>query len=140
MGLKTPLSLPFYRSPQEQPSLFEEPSMRFVSLVRKPLVIAMLAAATVAVPVGALYFSGAAHASPSTATQSTAAPASAPAPAGAGPAVALPDFSGMVQKYGPAVVNITVTTKVSASWQGDEGDEGDGDSNGNGDNGGGEQQ
>jgi serine protease Do len=108
--------------------------MRFVSLVRKPLVIAMLAAATVAVPVGALYFSGAAHASPSTATQSTAAPASAPAPAGAGPAVALPDFSGMVQKYGPAVVNITVTTKVSASWQGDEGDE-SGDNGNNGNNG-----
>ncbi|HVH83257.1 MAG TPA: DegQ family serine endoprotease [Steroidobacteraceae bacterium] len=112
--------------------------MRFVSLVSKPLVIAMLGAATVAVPVGALYFSGAAHASASTATPSAAAPASAPAPASAAapaaanPGVALPDFSGMVQKYGPAVVNITVTTKLSASWQGDEGDDSGDNGNGNG--------
>ncbi|HEY2274127.1 MAG TPA: hypothetical protein VGH61_01365, partial [Steroidobacteraceae bacterium] len=110
--------------------------MRFVSLVRKPLVIAMLGAATVAVPIGALYFSGAAHAAPSTTAQAVAAPAPAPAPATANPVAALPDFSSMVQKYGPAVVNISVMTKVSASWQGgDNGDEGD---QGNGNGGGGE--
>ena len=99
----------------------------FVSFIRKPLVIAMLGAATVAVPVGALYFSGAAHAAPSTAAQLAAAPAPAPTSAAAvNPGVALPDFSGMVQKYGPAVVNITVTTKVSTAWQGEEnGDNGD---------------
>ena len=109
--------------------------MRFVSLVRKPLVIALLGAATVAVPVGALYFSGAAHASASTAAQAPAATAPAPVPAAAvNPVAALPDFSGMVQKYGPAVVNISVTTKVSAAWQGDEnGDNGDNGDNGNGD-------
>ncbi len=101
--------------------------MRFVSFVRKPLVIAMLGAATVAVPVGALYFSGAAHAAPSTAAQTAAAPAAA-ASAAVNPVAALPDFSGMVQKYGPAVVNITVTTKVSAAWQGEE----NGDNGGNG--------
>ncbi|HEY2276523.1 MAG TPA: DegQ family serine endoprotease [Steroidobacteraceae bacterium] len=108
--------------------------MRFVSLVRKPLVIAMLGAATVAVPIGALYFSGAAHAAPSTTAQAVTVPARAPAPAAANPVAALPDFSGMVQKYGPAVVNISVTTKVSASWQGgangDEGDEGNGNGGG----------
>ncbi|HUL46297.1 MAG TPA: DegQ family serine endoprotease [Steroidobacteraceae bacterium] len=110
----------------EQFSLLEEPSM-FVSFIRKPLVIAMLGAATVAVPVGALYFSGAAHAAPSTAAQLAAAPAPAPTSAAAvNPGVALPDFSGMVQRYGPAVVNITVTTKVSTAWQGEEnGDNGD---------------
>jgi serine protease Do len=119
-----------YRWPEEQFSLFEEPFMPFVSFVRKPLVIAMLGAATVAVPVGALYFAGAAHAAPSTAAQvAVAAPAAAPA-AAVNPVAALPDFSGMVQKYGPAVVNITVTTKVSTAWQGEEqGDNGD---NGNG--------
>ncbi|HWW32649.1 MAG TPA: hypothetical protein VNY70_04710, partial [Steroidobacteraceae bacterium] len=108
--------------------------MRFVSLVRKPLVIAMLGAATVAVPVGALYFSGAAHAAPSKTAPSAAAAAPAPTAADVNPGVALPDFSAMVQKYGPAVVNITVTSKVSAAWQGgDNGDEGEGDEgNGNG--------
>jgi serine protease Do len=108
--------------------------MRFVSLVRKPLVIAMLGAATVAVPIGALYFSGAAHAAPGKTAPAAAAPAPAPAAADVNPGVALPDFSAMVQKYGPAVVNITVTSKVSAAWQGgDNGDEGEGDEgNGNG--------
>jgi serine protease Do len=107
--------------------------MRFVSLVRKPLVVAMLGAASVAVPIGALYFSGAAHASPSKAPPAAAAPEPAPAAAAVNPVVALPDFSGMVQKYGPAVVNISVTTKVSASWQGEE--NGDGGDEGNGGNG-----
>lgn len=106
--------------------------MRFVSFIRKPFVIAALGAATVAVPVGALYFSGAAHAAPSSATQ-IAAPAT-PESAAVNPVAALPDFSGMVQKYGPAVVNITVTTKVSTAWQGEEnGDNGDNGDNGNDD-------
>src|SRR5215831_19086073 len=105
--------------------------MSFTSLVRKPLVVAMLGAASVAVPVAALYLSGAANAAPGAATP-IAAPAAAPAaPAAGNPAAALPDFSGMVQKYGPAVVNISVTTKVSAAYnQGDEaggGDNGDSD-------------
>jgi serine protease Do len=112
--------------------------MRFISFVRKPLVIAVLGAATVAVPVGALYFSGAAHAAPSS-TAHAPTPAAAAAPAAASPTLSLPDFSAMVQKYGPAVVNIAVTTKVSASYeQGDEGDEGDSQGGGNGGNGGGE--
>jgi serine protease Do len=106
--------------------------MRFVSFVRKPLVIATLGAATVAVPVGALYFSGAAHAAPSQTAQIAAAPApAAAAPATVNPVAALPDFSGMVQKYGPAVVNITVTTKVSTAWQGEENGDDEGGGNGN---------
>ena len=105
--------------------------MNFVSFLRKPLVIAALGAASFAVPVGALYLAGASHASASGAPAAAIAQA-APAPMVSGPAAALPDFSGMVQKYGPAVVNITVTTKVSTAFQGDEGDEGD-----EGDNGGG---
>jgi serine protease Do len=115
--------------------------MTFMSFVRKPLVIAALGAASFAVPVGALYLAGASHAAANSATQA-AAVQPAPAAVASGPASALPDFSGMVQKYGPAVVNITVTTRVSTAYQGDEGDEGDGDSNGNGNggNGGGEQQ
>jgi serine protease Do len=115
--------------------------MTFMSFVRKPLVIAALGAASFAVPLGALYLAGASHAAASSATQPATMQA-APAAVASGPASALPDFSGMVQKYGPAVVNITVTTKVSTAYQGDEGDEGDGDSNGNGNggNGGGEQQ
>src|SRR5262249_16824902 len=43
--------------------------------------------------------------------------------------VVLPDFSSMVQKYGPAVVNIQVVTKVATGFngQGDQGDEDNGD-------------
>jgi serine protease Do len=108
--------------------------MSFISLVRKPLVVATLGALSVAVPVSALYYSGVAHAAPSAAAATVPTPAAQAAP---GATLALPDFSAMVQKYGPAVVNITVTTKVSASWQGDEGDQGDegGENGGGGDNG-----
>jgi serine protease Do len=113
--------------------------MTFMSFVRKPLVIAALGAASFAVPVGALYLAGASHAAASSATQATAVQPAAAAVA-SGPASALPDFSGMVQKYGPAVVNITVTTKVSTAFQGDEGDEGDGDGDSNGNGGGAGQQ
>ncbi|HEV2284403.1 MAG TPA: DegQ family serine endoprotease [Steroidobacteraceae bacterium] len=103
--------------------------MTFMSFVRKPLVSAALGAASFAVPVGALYLAGASHAAARSATQ-TAAPAPAPAPMVSAPAAALPDFSGMVQRFGPAVVNITVTTKVSTAYQGDGGDEGDGNGDG----------
>jgi serine protease Do len=95
--------------------------MTLVNLVRKPLIAALLGAATIAVPVSALYVAGA--------TRSVATAATAPAPAAmtsapalASPAVALPDFSSMVQRYGPAVVNISVVEKTAASFnsQGDE--------------------
>ena len=106
--------------------------MNLLKLIRMPLVVAALGAAVIAVPVSALYATGASH------TVATAA-AAGPAPAGAGPGaspvapasaaatptVMLPDFSAMVQTCGPAVVNISVVTKMATSFnsQGDEGDE-----------------
>src|SRR4029077_13683150 len=106
--------------------------MNLLSLIRKPLIAAILGAVTIAVPAGALYLAGATRAGATTAAGSaattSAAPTPAPAtpgtppPAAASPATMLPDFSSMVQKYGPAVVNISVVSKVSTSWssQGDE--------------------
>ena len=94
--------------------------MNLPTLISKPLVAAVIGAATIAVPVSALY---------ATRAHATAAAAAAPAPASApaapvGPTVNVPDFASMVQRYGPAVVNITVTTKVNAMNPGDqEGDE-----------------
>src|SRR5438876_169781 len=101
--------------------------MNLFELIRKPLVAAILGAATIAVPVSALY---AVAESRAVATAAAAAPAAAatgaspvtPAPGSPTPTVTLPDFSAMVQKYGPAVVNISVVTKVPTSFnsQGDE--------------------
>ena len=95
--------------------------------LRKPLVAAVLGAATIAAPVSALYLAGANRAS--------ASPAAPTAPATvsplAVPAAALPDFSAMVQHYGPAVVNIAVVTKATPAFNpGD--DEDDDSDNGNG--------
>src|SRR5437868_10444506 len=99
--------------------------MNLPSVIRKPLIAAILGALTIVVPAGALYLAGATRAVATTAPSaamssgatgtSTAASPATPAPA-AGPATMLPDFSSMVQKYGPAVVNISVVSKVSTSW------------------------
>jgi serine protease Do len=110
--------------------------MKLLNLIRKPFIAAILGAAAIAVPVSALYVAGAQRAiatpaAPAALTALAAAPA-APAPV-AGPAIALPDFSSMVQRYGPAVVNISVVTKVSATnSQGDDDDPQDNNGNGNG--------
>ncbi len=99
--------------------------MTFANFVRKPLIAAVLGAATIAVPVSALYVAGATRSVATAATApAPAAVSAAPAPANAG--VALPDFSSMVQKYGPAVVNISVVEKTAASFNSQ------GDDNGNG--------
>jgi serine protease Do len=119
--------------------------MELLNLVRKPLIAAALGALTIAAPVSALYVAGAARAAtiaaPIAGTLSgaaaggalaatrLAAPADAAAPAAGGGAMLLPDFSSMVQKYGPAVVNITVVSKTMASYSQDEEDEGDGSGN-----------
>jgi serine protease Do len=98
--------------------------MNLSSLTKKPLIAAAVAA-TIALPVSAVYIASATHA------VATAAPAASAmsAPAAANPGVQLPDFSSMVQKYGPAVVNIRVTSKVQTNYsQGDD----NGDDNGNG--------
>jgi serine protease Do len=109
--------------------------MNLANLVRKPFVAAVLGALVIALPAaGALYVAGSERASataPAATASATATTAAAAAPA---PAMMLPDFSAMVQRYGPAVVNISVTTKVPASWnQGDQNGD-NGDNGGNGDN------
>jgi len=102
------------------------------NFIRKPLLAAIAGAATIAVPAAALYLAGASHAA---ATATTAAPAATTAPpAAASPGVMLPDFSSMVQKFGPAVVNISVVTKVATTWSSQDDNSGD-DSDNNDDNG-----
>jgi serine protease Do len=111
--------------------------MKLPSLIRKPLVAAILGAAAIAVPVSALYVAGVtrAVATPTALSALAAGPAAAPAPAAAAvPMIALPDFSSMVQRYGPAVVNISVVTKTAA--MNSQGDDEDSPDNGNGGNGG----
>jgi serine protease Do len=100
--------------------------MNFPSLIRKPFIAAMVGALIIAVPGGALYLASAAHAAAATAPAPAPVPVT-PVPAAANPGAMLPDFSSMVQKYGPAVVNIAVVEKQSTSYnQGDEeSDEGD---------------
>src|SRR5579862_7630830 len=94
--------------------------MNLPTLLRKPLIAAALGAAAIAVPLSTLYATGA-LATPATA----AAPANALASPAPTPTIAVPDFATMLQRYGPAFVNITVVTKVNAVNQGgdDEGDD-----------------
>ncbi len=101
--------------------------MSLKTLIRKPLAAAALGAAVVAAPISVLYGYGV---TPSVAAAPAPAQATGPVtsvPATGNPAAVLPDFSTMVQKYGPAVVNINVVSKVPVSDQGD-----DDDDNGNG--------
>ena len=102
--------------------------MNLPNVLKKPLVAALLGAAAIAAPVSVLYVAGATRAAATTASSTQPTPA---APS-ANPAAQLPDFSAMVQRYGPAVVNIAVTSKsLAAMEQGDEDDNDDND-NGNG--------
>jgi serine protease Do len=100
--------------------------MSLLNVVRKPLVAVVFGACAIAGPVSALYAVSATR-SVAAATDAAAPPATT-AP---GPTVSLPDFSAMVQHYGPAVVNISVVTKINAVNS----DDGDDDSQDNGDNG-----
>ena len=104
--------------------------MKLLNLIKKPLIAGILGAVTIAVPAGALYVAGATRsATAASAAQSAPAPATATTGASASAAM-LPDFSSMVQRYGPAVVNITVTSKVATNFsQGDDGDDSDGPDN-----------
>jgi serine protease Do len=103
--------------------------MNFSNLIRKPLVAAVLGASLIGVPLGTFYVAGAAHALAAPPPAAVTAPVSPTASAANAGAVVLPDFSTMVQKYGPAVVNIQVLTKVATGFngQGDQGDEDNGD-------------
>ena len=102
--------------------------MTFSTLIRKPLIAAVLGASMIGVPVATLYFGGMTRAL-ATPVPATVTAQVSPA-AGGTPTVTLPDFSSMVQKYGPAVVNIQVTSKVATSFngQGDQGDDDGGES------------
>src|SRR5579871_1427910 len=85
--------------------------------VRNQLAAALLGAAAVAAPVGALYALGA---GPNVSATAPPPAPTVPAPATGNPNAVLPDFSTMVQKYGPAVVNISVVTKVPTSYSQEE--------------------
>jgi serine protease Do len=100
--------------------------MNLPNVLKKPLVAALLGAAAIAAPVSVLYVAGATRAAATTASSTQPTPA---AP-NANPAAQLPDFSAMVQRYGPAVVNIAVTSKSIAAME--QGDEDDNDDNDNG--------
>jgi serine protease Do len=118
---------------QESETLYDgAKTMKMPNFIRKPLTVAVLGAATIALPAGALYLGGATH---TVATAAAAAPVT-PVPAATNSGAVLPDFSSMVQKFGPAVVNIAVVEKTPTSWSrgGDNGDD-QGDDNGNGGNG-----
>ncbi len=93
------------------------------TFVRNQLFAALVGAAAVAAPVGALYALGS---GPAPSAQSAPAP-TVTAPATGNPNAVLPDFSTMVQKYGPAVVNISVVSKVPAAYSQDDQSPGDSD-------------
>ncbi len=87
--------------------------MKVVTLIRKPLIAAMLGACAVAVPASALYFSGAVSRASAAHVQAqvTGAPEPAPVPM----VSSLPDFRVLVERYGPAVVNVSVRGEVKAA-------------------------
>jgi serine protease Do len=104
--------------------------MNLRDAIRKPLAAAVLGATVIAAPIGVLYATGATATAPATAA--IVAPVQ-PVPATGNPTAVLPDFSTMVQKYGPAVVNITVVSKVPVSdvQSGDDDDDEDNGGQGN---------
>jgi serine protease Do len=106
--------------------------MNLGTLIRKPLAAAALGAAVIAAPVSVLYGFGVTPSHAATAP-APVAPVT-PVPATGNPTAVLPDFSTMVQKYGPAVVNITVVSKVPVSNNTPGDDDGDDDDNGGGNN------
>src|SRR6201996_6330905 len=101
--------------------------------VRNQLFAALLGAAAVAAPVGAIYALGAGTGAPATPpavqTQTSSGPA-VTAPATGNPNDVLPDLATMVQRYGPAVVNISVVSKVPTSYSPDDQDSDDDDDSG----------
>jgi serine protease Do len=86
----------------------------------KPLAAAALGA-LIAAPLGALYTYNAGAQAPAHTIQ---APVQT-APATGNPQAVLPDFSTMVERYGPAVVNIQVVEKVPTSFNNDGDDDDD---------------
>jgi serine protease Do len=79
-------------------------------MVRNPLVAAVLGAAVVALPAGTLYFAGSAHSVADAGPPVVATHEPAPVPM----ISSLPDFRALVQRYGPAVVNVSVRADVKS--------------------------
>ena len=104
--------------------LYGASDMNLPNVLKKPLIAALLGAATIATPVSVLYVAGAGRAAATTGATPTQPTPAAPS---ANPAVSLPDFSAMVQRYGPAVVNIAVVTKASPAVDPGEDDDDDND-------------
>ena len=86
------------------------------NLIRRPLLAATLGAAVVALPAGALYLYGSGRSA--SAAPMPAVVASAPAPSTAPIVANLPDFRQLVQAYGPAVVNVSVSSSVKTRSHG----------------------
>jgi serine protease Do len=86
-------------------------------MIRKTLVKSAIAVAVVT----AVGFGGYKVYSPAHAQSVQGAVVAQAAQAVAPPVVALPDFSGLVDRYGPAVVNISVVQNVKASYRGQRG-------------------
>src|SRR5262245_32610647 len=88
----------------------EEQAMQTKIFRRNAIVLALAAAFAIGVTV-------ADRITPHAANAATPAPAVAPTPtqSSAQQVAALPDFSGLVEKYGPAVVNISVVQNRKAS-------------------------
>jgi serine protease Do len=80
--------------------------------VRNPVIAAVLGVVLGAAPLGALYTLGAANTAHAQGSPPAAAVTSA---ARGGVSVMLPDFTTLVKKYGPAVVNIRVIEKTQES-------------------------
>ncbi len=82
--------------------------MSLQTLVRKPVAAAVLGALVAAVPLGSLLARGAPEREPA----ALLSPADAAGSALPRSEVRLPDFSALVERYGPAVVNISVKANV----------------------------
>jgi serine protease Do len=89
--------------------------MSVKNLIRNPIATALLGAAAVAVPAGTLYLYGSApHAAESITAPAHAVPGAVTA-ATSSVRGGLPDFRGLVEQYGPSVVNVSVRASVKTS-------------------------
>jgi len=86
------------------------------ALTRHPLLAATLGATAVALPAGALFLYGSSRAAQAEGTPAVVA--SAPAPSAAPIVANLPDFRQLAQAYGPAVVNVSVRSRVKTRGHG----------------------
>ncbi len=86
------------------------------ALIRHPLLAAAVGAAVVALPASALYLYGSNHTAQAAGTPAIVA--RAPESSALPPVTGLPDFSKLVQAYGPAVVNVSVRSNVKTRGHG----------------------